>query len=181
MLRHLSYYLALIEREEDKQKFEELYYAFEQRLYRKAMSIVKRSHLAEDVLQEMFTYVAMHMEQIDDPKSDKTIALLITITKHKAYDCMRKEAVREKRNANFEEAENIADVDFTQFVGENDLALALGKLPERNQTALILRYVHQFTAKEIAAAMNCTVSNAEKLVSRGKKMLSDAYANLVRL
>ena len=175
MIRHLSYYLALIEREEDKEKFEILYYKYEQQMYRKAMSIVKQHHLAEDVLQETFTYIASHMEKIDDPESDITLALLTVVTKPKAYDSLRKEIVREKRNADFEEVEEIADVDFTEFVGDSAVTVALKSIPERNQTALVLRYLYKFTAKDIAEIMDCSVSSAEKLVSRGKTMLRAAY------
>ena len=178
MIHHLSYYLALIEREEDKRKFELLYNAFERKMYGKAMTIVHKPHLAEDVLQETFTYVAMHMDKIDDPESDSTLAFLTVVTKHKAYDCLRKEAVREKWHADYEEAEEVPDIDFTEFVGESDLALALKTLPERYQTALVLRYMHRFTAKDIAAMMDCSVSSAEKLVSRGKDMLRKAYAEV---
>ena len=142
------------------------------------MTIVHKPHLAEDVLQETFTYVAMHMDKIDDPESDNTLAFLTVVTKHKAYDCLRKEAVREKWHADYEEAEEVPDIDFTEFVGESDLALALKTLPERYQTALILRYMHRFTAKDIAAMMDCSVSSAEKLVSRGKDMLRKAYAEV---
>ena len=93
----------MIEREEDKRKFELLYNAFERKMYGKAMTIVHKPHLAEDVLQETFTYVAMHMDKIDDPESDSTLAFLTVVTKHKAYDCLRKEAVREKWHADYEE------------------------------------------------------------------------------
>lgn len=180
MIRRLSYYLALIEREEDKHKFEVLYAAFERKLYGKALSIVRKPHLAEDVLQETFTYIAMHMHQINDPQSDETLAFLTTVTKHKAYDCMRKETVRDKRHADFEEVEAMPDIDFTEFVGESDLAVALKTLPERYQTALTLRYMHKQTAKDIAAVMDCTVSMAEKLVSRGRNMLRSAYADVIK-
>ena len=81
-------------------------------------------------------------------------------------------------DADYEEAEEVPDIDFTEFVGESDLALALKTLPERYQTALVLRYMHRFTAKDIAAMMDCSVSSAEKLVSRGKDMLRKAYAEV---
>jgi len=40
--------------------------------------------------------------------------------------------------------------------------------------------MHKQTAKDIAAVMDCTVSMAEKLVSRGKNMLRSAYADVIK-
>ena len=179
MIRHLSYYLALIEREEDKRKFELLYHKFERKMYGKAMTIVKKPHLAEDALQESLTYVAMHIDQIDDPESEETLAFLTLVTKHKAFDILRKESVREKRHADYEEIENMPSIDFTEFVEGNDLAAVFKTLPEKYQTAIILRFMYQYTAKDIAAVMGCTVSSAEKLVARGKEMLRKAYAEVL--
>ena len=175
MIRQLQFYLAMIDSEEDRRKFEILYYRLERLLYRKAMSILSKPNLAEDALQDAFTYIAEHMEKIDDPESEDTKAYMITVVKHKAHDILRKERVREDRHADYEELENIADVDFTEFVGNNDLAIAMKMIDETYLTALLLRSVYHYSAKEIASFMGCTVSKAEKLVSRGRRMLETAY------
>ncbi len=176
MLRHLSYYLAMIDNEDDRRKFEILYNKFHRLMYNKAMSIVKRQHLAEDALQDAFTYIAQHMERIDDPASDQTLGLLTTVTKHKALDYLRKESVRDKRHADFEELEDMPVPDFTEFVGNDAVAIALQSLPEKYRTVLILRYVHGLEAKEIAPLLEYTVSNTHKMIDRAKKKLADALA-----
>ena len=175
MMRWLNFYLALIDNEEDREKFEKLYRKFERMMYGKAMSLVRHKELAEDALHDAFTYVAEHMEKIDDPESDRTKALLTMVVNHKAYDILRKERVREKHHADFEEAEEVADPNFEDFTGNDALALALKSLGEEYRTAVVFRYLYKYTAKDIAALMNCTVSKAEKLVSRGKKLLQEAY------
>lgn len=174
MLRHLNYYLALIETEAEKNKFEILYRNYERLMFGKAKSILHDSYLAEDAVQQAFLYVAKNMDKIVDPISDRTKALLLLVTKHSAYDIVRRERRRKNRTVEYDEIENLATPDFAEFVGDDTAALALRSLPEEYCTALILRYMFHYTAKEIAKLMNCTVAKAEKLVSRGSKKLAEA-------
>ncbi len=48
---------------------------------------------------------------------------------------------------------------------------ALRQLPERERVALTLRYVHDLSEKEIAAAMRCRRGTAASLLSRGRARL----------
>lgn len=181
MFRHLSYYLAMIESEEDKCKFEILYNKFHRQMFRKALSIVnKHQDLAEDALQEAFTYIAEHMEKIDNPDSEQTLAFLTIVTKHKAHDVLRKEQVRDKRHADYEELEEMAVPDFTEFVGNDTLAMALRMLPEKQRTALILHYVYGFDTKDIAAVFKDTVSTTNKTLYRAKEKLKNAVKEAER-
>lgn len=171
MLRQLNFYLALIETEEDKNKFEILYRKYERLMLGKAKSILHDSYLAEDALQQAFLYIAKNMDKVVDPTSERTKALLLLVTKHCAYDIVRRERRRKNHIVEYDEIENLATPDFAEFVGDNSVAIAIRSLPEEYCTAIILRYMYRYTAKEIANLMNCTVSKAEKLVSRGSKKL----------
>jgi RNA polymerase sigma-70 factor (ECF subfamily) len=48
------------------------------------------------------------------------------------------------------------------------LAAALAKLPPRQRLALALRYVHDLSDAEIAAALGCRIGTAHSLLSRGR-------------
>jgi RNA polymerase sigma-70 factor (ECF subfamily) len=48
------------------------------------------------------------------------------------------------------------------------LAAALAQLPPRQRLALALRYVHDLSDAEIAAALGCRVGTAHSLLSRGR-------------
>jgi RNA polymerase sigma factor (sigma-70 family) len=48
------------------------------------------------------------------------------------------------------------------------LAAALAQLPPRQRVALALRYVHDLSDAEIAAALGCRVGTAHSLLSRGR-------------
>jgi RNA polymerase sigma factor (sigma-70 family) len=48
------------------------------------------------------------------------------------------------------------------------LSAALAKLPPRQRLALALRYVHDLSDAEIAAALGCRIGTAHSLLSRGR-------------
>jgi RNA polymerase sigma factor (sigma-70 family) len=51
------------------------------------------------------------------------------------------------------------------------LAAALAQLPPRQRLALALRYVHDLSDAEIAAALGCRIGTAHSLLSRGRSGL----------
>ena len=51
------------------------------------------------------------------------------------------------------------------------LAAALAQLPPRQRLALALRYVHDLSDAEIAAALGCRVGTAHALLSRARAAL----------
>jgi RNA polymerase sigma factor (sigma-70 family) len=51
------------------------------------------------------------------------------------------------------------------------LATGLAALPARQRLALVLRYVHDLSDAEIAAALGCRVGTAHSLLSRGRSAL----------
>jgi RNA polymerase sigma factor (sigma-70 family) len=51
------------------------------------------------------------------------------------------------------------------------LAAALAQLPPRQRLALALRYVHDLSDAEIAAALGCRIGTAHSLLSRGRARL----------
>jgi RNA polymerase sigma factor (sigma-70 family) len=53
------------------------------------------------------------------------------------------------------------------------LSKALADLPPRQALALVLRYVHGLTDREIAAALGCRRGTANALLSRGRAALRE--------
>jgi RNA polymerase sigma-70 factor (ECF subfamily) len=51
------------------------------------------------------------------------------------------------------------------------LAIALSKLPPKQRLALALRYVHDLSDAEIAAALGCREGTVHALLSRGRQTL----------
>ena len=95
-------YLAMIDSDADKSKFEILYSEYKNLMYYTANRILRNSSDAEDVVHQAFLKVIEILDTISSPRCHKTRALLVTITEHKAIDlyrdCRRDRASRRARH-----------------------------------------------------------------------------------
>ena len=83
-------FLALMDKEEDKEKFVRLYEKYRYFLWYLANERLHDAGLAEDAVQEAFFALIRHMEKIGDVDSSATRNFLATIVKSKAVDILRK-------------------------------------------------------------------------------------------
>lgn len=67
-----------------------------------------------------------------------------------------------------------SDID-SKLTARQALVEALSRLPERQRMALALRYVHDLSDAEIAAALGCRVGTVHALLSRGRKALREDH------
>lgn len=88
-------YLAMIDSDADKSKFEILYSEYKNLMYYTANRILRSSSDAEDVVHQAFLKVIEILDTISSPRCHKTRALLVTITEHKAIDLYRE---KQRRN-----------------------------------------------------------------------------------
>ena len=73
-------YLAMIDSDADKSKFEILYSEYKNLMYYTANRILRNSSDAEDVVHQAFLKVIEILDTISSPRCHKTRALLVTIT-----------------------------------------------------------------------------------------------------
>ena len=137
-------YLAMIDSDADKSKFEILYSEYKNLMYYTANRILRNSSDAEDVVHQAFLKVIEILDTISSPRCHKTRALLVTITEHKAIDL----AERDTR------------------------AAAIASLPPRYRSVLLLRYDCGYSNAEIAEILDTTEPNVRKLIQRAKEKLS---------
>ncbi len=57
-----------------------------------------------------------------------------------------------------------------------DLALALGRLPPRDRVVVVLRYFHEASYDEIAAAIGSASSSVGPMLSRARAQMREALA-----
>ena len=101
-------YLALIEGEADKRKFERLYMNYRQTMYYIAYGILKNRAVAEDAVHQAFLRVIDRLEKINEEDCHKTRGYLVIITKHIAIDMYRKQ--QREQALSYEELEySVAD------------------------------------------------------------------------
>lgn len=86
----LAVCLAMIENENDKKRFEDLYRKYKGLMFHKALGILKDTYYAEDAVSIAALNIAMHMDMVEDIESIRTSHLLMTITQRVAFNLYKK-------------------------------------------------------------------------------------------
>lgn len=146
---------------------------------RRALDVGRRTALgvlagdaatADDVAQEVAILALRHAHRLRDPQA--LDAWLYRTAVRAALRSVR----RGKRRRAVEQdhvvavARPVADDDVPTAALE-DLGRLLQGLPERQRAALTLRYAHDLTDDEIAAALRCRPGTVRALLSRGRDAL----------
>jgi len=128
-------YLALIEIEEDRHKFERVYLSYKQTMFYAAKRILKNEHTAEDAVHQAFLRVINHLDKINENDCHKTRAFLVVITEHIAIDIYRKQ--KRENTLSFDELEiYIADDSFPEYEVTDEISYVIEKLPVNYSTVL---------------------------------------------
>ena len=116
---------------------------------------------AEDLVQD--AYMAVLRQFRADSSRDLQVGYVITTIRNRHLDRLRS-AAREQQRLRLVAAEP----------GEREPALMpsqLAGLPDRDRTALVLRYVDDLPVPEVAQAMDLTVHATESLLVRARARL----------
>lgn len=130
-------------------------------LYRLSMSIVHHDADAQDAVSQAIENAWRHRARVD------TEAFRAYLTRIAINEC--KSLLRRKRRS-------IPTEDFSSFgatVAAPDAALsdALGRVPEKLRTPLLLHYMEQFSLREIAQILSVPVTTVRSRLARGREAL----------
>lgn len=169
----LYFYLSIIETQEQKDKFTVLYESWRNLMFRAAKAELNGDALAEDAVQEAFLYVIKKLDTIEDPRSEKTKAFVIFITK-----CTARKLKREKyaeipmeEIPDKDEGDAVEDTFFNDFSSQRIKEL-VQELPELYRTPLILQYAEGYSGRQIAALLGLKEATVRKRIERAKKKLA---------
>lgn len=166
-------YLSMIDSAEDRCKFEVIYERYKNLMYYVANSILHSQGDAEDIVHDTFLKIIEIIEEIDDPESPQTKALIVTITEHKAIDLYRKH--NRKTVVAFDEA-YIGFPEYSQIqqiIESDHLAKAIAMLPSKYRDVLLLRYYQGYSMEEVAAILSISKENVKKRIQRARSKLSE--------
>ena len=139
-------YLQMLESEDDRVRFEQIYMTYSGLMFCAAKRILKSDADAEDAVHEAFLSIAKNLEKISDIHCPKTRAYIVIIVERKALDIIRK---RKHEVLSYDDA--AAGIEITP-PGDNG-------------------YDNGYTAKEIAKMFGMTPAAVEKLLWRAKTAL----------
>lgn len=167
-MRDLIFYLAFIDSDINRKKFEQLYQDYDDVMFLKDKSIVEDEDAADDIVSESWLKLARNLDKIGMVASPNVQAYVMQTVERTAIDYFRER--KRGQTVSIEMVEELAAPDIESFTGSN-LAGAILQLPLPYQHAILLKYAQGYNTREIASILECTVSRVEKLLSRGKKQL----------
>ncbi len=171
-----AYLAGLVRRvqKNDSEAFAELYALTYERQYAFACRYLKDDRLAQDALQEAYIVVYRNLPGLHEPKCFLT--WLRSILQRICYDLATK---RRKQPAGVQAEQldllpdELADPGRLNEIGEmRDL---VSRLPYREREAIILRYFAEMELRDIAQAMDCSVSSVTRYLRRGYETLRANY------
>lgn len=176
----LALYLAIIDDEDDRVKFEKLYYNYRKRMVYEAYSILHNKADAEDAVHDTFIKIARNMKSIDDPDSDKTLCYVLKAVKNTAINIFHKN----ERVTTFDEVgdvEKMTDENFFEKLGisENykEVVDAIRGLDDTYRDAMFYHFVSEMKISEIAELLGRKKSTVQQQLVRGKKLLLEILAS----
>ena len=170
--------LALIDEPSDREKFTELYNTFKYDVYLQAKEIIKDEYLAEDVLQEVFLYVAKNFQRLRMQHEKQIRRYIILCAKSRALNMLEKQN-REKAHAS--EDLDYLDSD-SHEPGESfeDTLIETGQIAALMEAVAALdekyRIPMELTARglnsvEVGEMVGLTAVTVRKRIERGRKIL----------
>ncbi len=129
-------------------------------------------HGAQDVVQEAFVRLLSSDRAVVAPRLP---AWLYAVCRNLCMDRRRRERVMERTNAAALDLRSGPGADPADLAAAGDAAAAalraLGGLPERQREALLLRFLHGLSYREIAEVMDITSNHAGVLLHAGLRAL----------
>ena len=172
----------------DRRLYAEFVGVFASRIYNVALNILQHNEEAEEVSQDVFMKIFQSIDSFDGSCTLKTWMYRITV--NKSLDALRSR--KRKKSFSFfvnifndEGEEKHTSIDFIhpgiqleQKEEAEILFSAIEKLPERQKAAFVLYQFEDMSYKEIAAALELSVSAVDSLMSRAKKQLREHLTTL---
>lgn len=173
----LSFYLTLVDGEDDKNKLERLYGSYRLKMWYTANRILADAFLAEDAVHDAFVGVAKNIDKIDEADTAKTCAYLITAAKNSAISIMRKSKPDSTVSIDevFDVHDRSADTAFEEMETQKRARHILEEMPETYRDVLYYLLVENMSEKEIATLLSRNINTVRQQVRRGRMIFAEKF------
>ncbi len=167
----LMIYLAAIETDAEKSKFEAIYMEYRALMFYVANQILNNDQDAEDVVHQAFEKIIAIVDEIESVKCPQTKSLVVTIVERKAIDLYR--ARRRRTTLPLDEESNSAfsPSGIETMPDRAGVAQAIASLPSKYRSLLLLKYDNGYSNQEIAQMLSMPAANVKKTIQRAKAKL----------
>lgn len=162
-------FLNLLDTQEEKDSFLELYDTYKDLLYWIALRKTNSIEDAEECVQETFFYVAKHFDKIGEIKSKRTKCYLSTIVTGFAIDIyndfQKSEFISNDDN-------ELRDIEYFENFEKVELTAAFDDiLDEESKIFFYLKYIYNYKSSEIAEIYNVKDSLVRKKLQYAREKL----------
>lgn len=162
-------FLNLLDTQEEKDSFLELYDTYKDLLYWIALRKTDSIEDAEECVQETFFYVAKHFDKIGEIKSKRTKCYLSTIVTGFAIDIyndfQKSELISNDDN-------ELRDIEYLENFEKVELTVAFDDiLDEESKIFFYLKYIYNYKSSEIAEIYNVKDSLVRKKLQYAREKL----------
>ena len=165
----MDHNLILRVKEGDKEAFAILYDIYAEYALRVATAITKSTAEAADAVQETFIRVYRNIDSFDENRPFKPWFYRILVN-----ECNRVMKNKSKLILVSEYIENDhthSKEDDYHFEEYEELYAAIGELKDINRIPIILKYLNDFTEKEIAEVLDLNLNTVKSRLYRGREQL----------
>lgn len=165
--------MTMADMPEEKRKIEQLYETYNRLMYVTAYRILQHHEDAEDAVFASWEKIIRHLDKILEIDCQKTAAYIVIIVERTAIDLYRSNKRRGKVQMLMDEYED-SPFFLTKDIAYEEVEMLelFRSIPKKYGEVLLLYYVNQMTAKEIADVLSIKQAAVEKRLSRGRKLLS---------
>ncbi len=176
----ISYYLSLVETEEDKEKIEYIFNTFNSFMSYTAGEVLHHNKQdVEDAVQNAMVVIIENLKMIDTTDYQRLRNLCGIISKNKAKDyCKLKDNQAASLDDTTLETLSSKELNPEGIVLQNDtyeiLVKAIYDLDEKYRDVCILKYVNGYKEREIAIFLDLPPKTVSTRIFRGKNILREA-------
>lgn len=167
----INIYLSVLDTDEDKAEFEDLYVKYKQRMYSVAYSILHNVEDSEDAVHNAFLKIADNFEKIKNFSCQELQSYIVIIVRNSSINIYRKNKKDSEHLAEFNDNQLTIDVNFFENIDRDVLIQTISNLPLIYKDILFLHYVNQYTTKEISRMFDISMDAVWKRIERAKKLL----------
>lgn len=166
-------YLNLIDTEEEKSKFEQIYYNYRHTMFYVAKGILKDDYLSEDAVHNALINIAKNMDKINDIRSNRTKGYVTVIVRNISFNMIK----QQNKIVDIEEfEENMTDDlsledEVLSKLSVDYIVAEIINLPAIYKDVLYLSYVEDLNTQEISSLINISNEAVKKRLQRGRKIL----------
>lgn len=169
-------YLTLIDGDDNKKRFEDVYINNRYVMFHVANEILKNEAESEDTVHAAFVRLAERFNHYETKSMDELCSLCIVITKHIAIDTLRKNRKISEADIDdiilFNENESLQPEDnILNDESEADAVSIMNELPETLRIVLELKYYQELDNKEIGKILHLKPKAVDQKLYRAKKKL----------